>query len=65
MTQAARCPPEQRYKLVVIVSDVSRGRMLRLPRDYESLLGVDPDTQPVADAVRSSAGIPFFSGRST
>jgi NTE family protein len=24
------------------------------------LLGVDPDTQPVADAVRSSAGIPFF-----
>jgi NTE family protein len=53
-------PPEQRYKLVVIVSDVSRGRMLRLPWDYQSLLGVDPDTQPVADAVRSSAGIPFF-----
>jgi predicted acylesterase/phospholipase RssA len=24
-------PPEQRYKLIVIVSDVSRGRMLRLP----------------------------------
>ncbi|MBO0818339.1 MAG: patatin-like phospholipase family protein, partial [Actinobacteria bacterium] len=53
-------PPEQRYKLVVIVSDVSRGRMLRLPWDYRDLLGVDPDTQPVADAVRSSAGIPFF-----
>ena len=53
-------PPEQRYKLVVIVSDVSRGRMLRLPWDYRPLLGVDPDTQPVADAVRSSAGIPFF-----
>lgn len=53
-------PPEQRYKLVVIVSDVSRGRMLRLPWDYRELLGVDPDTQPVADAVRSSAGIPFF-----
>jgi NTE family protein len=53
-------PPEQRYKLVVIVSDVSRGRMLRLPWDYQPLLGVDPDTQPVADAVRSSAGIPFF-----
>jgi NTE family protein len=53
-------PPEQRYKLVVIVSDISRGRMLRLPWDYESLLGVDPDTQPVADAVRASAGIPFF-----
>jgi NTE family protein len=34
--------------------------MLRLPWDYRALLGVDPDTQPVADAVRSSAGIPFF-----
>jgi NTE family protein len=53
-------PPEQRYKLIVIVSDVSRGRMLRLPWDYRTLLGVDPDSQPVADAVRSSAGIPFF-----
>ena len=53
-------PPEQQYKLIVIVSDVSRGRMLRLPWDYQSLLGVDPDSQPVADAVRSSAGIPFF-----
>jgi NTE family protein len=53
-------PPAQQYKLVVIVSDVSRGRMLRLPWDYESQLGVNPDTQPVADAVRASAGIPFF-----
>lgn len=53
-------PPAQRYRLVVIVSDISRGRMLRLPWDYESQLGVDPDTQPVADAVRASAGIPFF-----
>ncbi|MDP5228093.1 MULTISPECIES: patatin-like phospholipase family protein [Arthrobacter] len=53
-------PPSQRYKLVVIVSDVSRGLMLRLPWDYETLLGVDPDTVPVADAVRASASIPFF-----
>lgn len=53
-------PPAQQYKLVVIVSDVSRGRMLRLPWDYEPELGVDPDTQSVADAVRASAGIPFF-----
>ncbi|MFQ4148177.1 patatin-like phospholipase family protein [Arthrobacter sp. LAPM80] len=53
-------PPEQRYRLVVIVSDVSRGLMLRLPWDYKSLLGVDPDTVPVADAVRASASIPFF-----
>lgn len=52
--------PERRYKLVVIVSDVSRGLMLRLPWDYEELLGVDPDTQLVADAVRASATTPFF-----
>jgi NTE family protein len=53
-------PPEQQYKLVVIVSDVSRGRELRLPWDYQELLGVPPDDQLVADAVRASASIPFF-----
>jgi NTE family protein len=53
-------PVEQRYRLVVIVSDISRGRMLRLPWDYVALLGKDPDTMPVADAVRASASIPFF-----
>lgn len=53
-------PVEHRYRLVVIVSDVSRGRMLRLPWDFERLLGKDPDTLPVADAIRASASIPFF-----
>ncbi|HZC73100.1 MAG TPA: patatin-like phospholipase family protein [Jatrophihabitans sp.] len=53
-------PIEQRYRLVVVVSDISRGRMLRLPWDYPNLLGRDPDTEPVADAVRASASIPFF-----
>ncbi|MDJ0317029.1 patatin-like phospholipase family protein [Arthrobacter antibioticus] len=53
-------PASQRYKLVVIVSDISRGIMLRLPWDYRELLGVDPDTAPVADAIRASASIPFF-----
>lgn len=53
-------PPSRRYKLVVIVSDVSRGIMLRLPWDYEHLLGVNPDTESVADAIRASASIPFF-----
>jgi NTE family protein len=47
-------PPNERYKLVVVVSDVSRGRELRLPWDYDEQLGVDPDKQLVADAVRSS-----------
>lgn len=55
-----RTPVQQRYRLVVIVSDVSRGRMLRLPWDCEELLGCDPDTLSVADAVRASASIPFF-----
>ncbi|ALE07034.1 hypothetical protein AL755_18790 [Arthrobacter sp. ERGS1:01] len=53
-------PPEQQYRLVVIVSDVSRGLMLRLPWDYKPLLGIDPDKIPVADAIRASASIPFF-----
>ena len=56
----ASTPIEHRYRLVVIVSDVSRGRMLRLPWDYERLLGTSPDDMSVADAVRASASIPFF-----
>lgn len=56
----ARTPIEHRYRLVVIVSDVSRGRMLRLPWDYERLLGTSADEMSVADAVRASASIPFF-----
>jgi len=55
-----RTPLELRYRLVVIVSDVSRGRMLRLPWDAESLLGIDPDRLLVADAIRASASIPYF-----
>ena len=57
---SAHTPVEHRYRLVVIVSDVSRGRMLKLPWDYERLLGLAPDGLPVADAVRASASIPFF-----
>ncbi len=52
-------PPERAYRLVVLASDVSRGRLVRLPWDYPDY-GLDPDAQPVADAVRASASIPFF-----
>jgi NTE family protein len=52
-------PPDQRYKLVVMASDVSGGRLLRLPWDYEHFHR-DPGTQRVADAVRASISIPFF-----
>lgn len=54
--------PERSYKLVVIVSDISDNRLLRLPWDYDRL-GVSAgqvDETPVADAVRASASIPFF-----
>ncbi len=52
-------PPNERYKLVVIASDISRGQLIRLPWDYHHY-GLDPDKQLVADAVRASMSIPFF-----
>jgi NTE family protein len=53
-------PAERRYRLVVVVSDISRCRMLRLPWDYQEVFGLEADDMPVADAVRASAAIPFF-----
>jgi NTE family protein len=53
-------PAEQRYKLVVTVADVTTGQLVRLPWDYRRVYGLDPDEQPVADAVRASMSIPFF-----
>jgi NTE family protein len=52
-------PPEQRYRLVVHTSDISRGVLVRLPWDYHHY-GQDPDTALVVDAVRASMSIPFF-----
>ena len=51
--------PYQRYKLVVMATDVTRGRLLRLPWDYH-LLHLEPDEQLVADAVRASISIPLY-----
>lgn len=53
-------PPERRYKLVVTVSDLTRGQLVRLPWDYKSVYGLDPDKMPVADAVRASMSVPFI-----
>jgi NTE family protein len=50
---------DQRYRLVVMATDVTHGRLLRLPWDY-ALFDLDPDEQPVADAVRMSLSIPFY-----
>lgn len=51
--------PRRSSNLVVTATDVTNGRLLRLPWDYE-LLGLEPDAQPVADAVRASIAIPLF-----
>ncbi|OBH09913.1 patatin-like phospholipase family protein [Mycobacterium sp. E1747] len=56
----ADLPVQQRYRLVVTVADVTRGHLVRLPWDYRRLYGLDPDEQPVADAVRASMAVPFF-----
>lgn len=48
-----------RYRLVVMATDVTHGRLLRLPWDYRRF-DLDPDEQPVADAVRMSLSIPFY-----
>lgn len=52
-------PDGHAYRLVVHTSDVTRGRLVRLPWDCEEY-GADPDTQPVVNAVRASMSIPFF-----
>jgi NTE family protein len=53
-------PPEQRYKVVITVADVTRAQLVRLPWDYQRVYGLDPDEQVVATAVRASMAIPFF-----
>ncbi len=53
-------PEERRYRLAVTVTDVTTGQLVRLPWDYRRVYGLDPDDQPVADAVRASMAIPFY-----
>lgn len=53
-------PPEQRYRLVVTCADVTLGRQIRLPWDFRSVYGLDPDRQSVADAVRASMSLPLL-----
>ncbi len=53
-------PEQRRYRLVVTATDVTRGQLVRLPWDYFDVYGLNPDEQPVADAVRASMSIPFL-----
>lgn len=46
------------YRLVVRCVDVLNRRVVRLPWDYRRY-GLEPDEQPVAEAVRASMSIPF------
>lgn len=51
-------PPERAYRLVVRCLDILQRRVVRLPWDY-ARYGLDPDAQPVAEAVAASMAIPF------
>ena len=50
---------ESRWRLTVLAADVTRGELLRLPQDYVRY-DLDPDAQPVADAVRASISVPYL-----
>jgi NTE family protein len=51
--------PRWRYRLQVIVSDVTHHSLLVLPRDAQ-VLGKEPDELEIAEAVRMSMSIPLF-----
>lgn len=51
---------EPQYRLQVIASDLTKERMLVLPRDAKEQLGIDPDELEVARAIRMSMSIPIF-----
>ena len=50
---------QYRFKLRVVASDISRGRLLVLPQDIADF-GIRPENLNVATAVRMSMSIPFF-----
>ena len=47
------------YRLKVIAADITKKSMLTLPDDLPSY-GIDPDSFPVASAVRMSMSLPFY-----
>ncbi|OPY55965.1 MAG: Patatin-like phospholipase [Pelotomaculum sp. PtaU1.Bin035] len=51
--------PKYRYKLVVIATDVSRRKLLKLPYDIKDY-NINPDDLEVCKAVRMSSTLPFF-----
>jgi NTE family protein len=53
-------PDNERFRLVVMASDISRHELVRLPWDCEDCYGADPEQMSVIDAVRASMAIPVF-----
>lgn len=52
-------PEQQRYSLLIHVTDLTRRALVRLPWDYEEY-EINADDQLVVDAVRASMSIPFY-----
>jgi len=52
--------PDRRFRFVAMASDLSEGRLVRLPWEYRERFGVDPAEASVADAVRASTAIPYY-----
>jgi NTE family protein len=52
--------PGRNYRFVAMASDISHGRLVRLPWDYQERFRVEPEKTPVADAVRASMAIPYY-----
>ena len=55
----ASIPESQRYRLMVLASDITRRTLMRMPWDYP-IYGLPPREQSIAAAVRASMSIPFF-----
>lgn len=51
--------PKLRYKLVIIATDVTRRKLLKLPHDITDYQ-TNPDDLEVCKAVRMSASLPFY-----
>jgi NTE family protein len=52
--------PGRNYRFVAMASDITHGRLARLPWDYPERFGRNPDEVPVVEAVRASMAIPYF-----
>lgn len=53
-------PRDLDYRLVVVASDISRGRLALLPWDCRAHYGQETDDVEVTEAVRASMAIPFY-----